>query len=340
MEEFDKEFFRRLCADERQSSVGYEQDEELYAQREQALNYYKGEMPDVKALPNRSKATSSDVSDAVETVLPDLIEIFTASDDVATFSPVNAEDEDAASQESDYLNHVVYEQNAGWFQLYTAFKDALLIKTGVWKWWWDDYEYEEQTLEGVNMLRLQELMQQAENPASGFEVIDVEQSGNDPLLGPLVSVTISQRSGGGKACFEAVDPVDLMVGRDTVRLNKATYVAHRSRQRVQDLLEQGYDAELIAKLPSYENDDGEELERARDTAGETQDEDSPNLLRQVEVVEHYVRVDYDEDGKPEHYKVLTDGNESVVLDIERVDAVPFAAIAVPGRASVFRALAC
>ena len=29
MEDFDKDFFKRLCSDERQASVGYEYDEEL-----------------------------------------------------------------------------------------------------------------------------------------------------------------------------------------------------------------------------------------------------------------------------------------------------------------------
>lgn len=324
-EEFDHDFFKRLCADERRASVGYEHDEELYAAREQALNYYKGEMPDVKALPNRSKACSSDVSDAIETVLPDLIEIFTASDDVATFSPVGPEDEDAASQESDYLNHVVYEQNAGWFQLYTAFKDALLVKTGLWKWWWDDYRYTEETIEGLNLVQLQELVQQSEDPLSGFEIVEVEE-GETTEFGPILKATIRQRDGGGKVCFEAVDPVDLMVGKDTVRLCDATYVAHRTRVRAQSLIEQGYDAEVIAKLPDYDSEETDEINQARDTAGETDEEGETNILRMVEVIEHYVRVDYDEDGQTELYKVLTGGDEAVVVDIEQVDAIPLAAI--------------
>lgn len=326
MEEFDQDFFRRLCSDERRNSVGYEHDEELYAQREQALNYYKGEMPDVPALPNRSKATSSDVSDAVETVLPDLLEIFTASDDVATFSPVGPDDEDAASQESDYINHVVYQQNAGWFQLYTAFKDALLVKTGLWKWWWDDYTYEDEVLESVNQLQMQELYAQSKDPASGFEIAEMEEAETDPMLGQLYTVTIRQRSGGGKVCFGAVDPVDFMVGRDTVRISEATYASHRTRTRAQKLIEQRYDPDLIAKLPSYSSEEAEELDRARDTAGETGEEGEPNILRQVEVIEHYVRVDYDEDGQTELYKVLTGADEAVVIHIEEVDAIPFAAI--------------
>ena len=142
----------------------------------------------------------------------------------------------------------------------------------------------------------------------------------------MLKATIRQRDGGGKACFEAVDPVDLMVGKDTVRLCDATYAAHRTRVRAQSLIEQGYDAEVIAKLPDYDSEETDEINQARDTAGETDEEGETNILRMVEVVEHYVRVDYDEDGQTEIYKVLTGGDEAVVVDIEQVDAIPLAAI--------------
>ncbi len=116
----------RVLASERARSIGFEGDRELIAEREQALNYYKGVMPDVPALANRSKAVSTDVADAVETVLPDLIEIFTGGDDVAAFVPTSQADERQAQQESDYTNHVVFHKNDGFLTFYSAIKDALL----------------------------------------------------------------------------------------------------------------------------------------------------------------------------------------------------------------------
>src|SRR5579863_7631140 len=81
--------------------------------RERALNYFKGEMPDIGALPNRSRAVSIDIADPVDTVLPDLIEIFTGGDDVSAFMPQKLQDEQAAQQETDYVNHVVFHENDG-----------------------------------------------------------------------------------------------------------------------------------------------------------------------------------------------------------------------------------
>jgi hypothetical protein len=46
-------------------AIGFDQDAELKDDREQALLYYKGDVSkDIPTLPNRSKAVSSDVSDA------------------------------------------------------------------------------------------------------------------------------------------------------------------------------------------------------------------------------------------------------------------------------------
>src|SRR5690348_16287639 len=100
-----------LVAAERKRSIGFDHDAELLGQRERALNYYKGDMADVAALPTRSKVVSTDIADAVETVLPDLIEIFTGGDDVAAFRPTNPQDESAARLETDYVNHVVFQEN-------------------------------------------------------------------------------------------------------------------------------------------------------------------------------------------------------------------------------------
>lgn len=321
----DDSDFLALVADERKNSIGFDDDEELFQSREQSLQYYKGEMTDIPALPNRSKAVSTDVSDAVETVLPDLIEIFMAGDDPLAFNAVGEEDEEAARQETDYLGHVVFQDNAGFMELYTAFKDALIVKTGVWKFWWNDYEWEENTLKGVDLLHLQKLRADHKDPTQGLEIIN-EAPGEPDDLGETVNVTIRKRSGGGKACFNAVPPDDFMVAKDTVALKDTTYCSMRSRPRAQDLIAEGYDPEEVAKLPAYSNRTNDELNQARDTAGETDTTTDANVLRSVEVVEHYVRVDADDDGKPEIYKVLAGGNDSVLIHRERVDSIPFAAI--------------
>jgi hypothetical protein len=52
-------------------------------------------------------------------------------------SPVGEEDEEAAQQETDYILHVVFQQNPGFLAFYSAFKDAAIEKTGIFKFWWE-----------------------------------------------------------------------------------------------------------------------------------------------------------------------------------------------------------
>ena len=54
------------------------------------------------------------------------MDIFAGSDEVVRFEPVGPEDEAAAQQETDYVNHVFMQQNPGFMILYSFIKDALL----------------------------------------------------------------------------------------------------------------------------------------------------------------------------------------------------------------------
>lgn len=117
---------------------------ELSNERESAMRYYLGDMSkDLPAQEGRSKTVSMDVADTVEGLMPSLMDIFAGSDEVVRFEPVGPEDEEAAQQETDYVNHVFMQQNPGFMTLYSFIKDALLQKVGIVKVWWEESEREE-----------------------------------------------------------------------------------------------------------------------------------------------------------------------------------------------------
>lgn len=324
MAEIDDDTLLSLVRSERQAAMGFEQDEDLSAARTQALNYYKGVMPDVPSAPNRSKAVSTDVSDAVETLLPDLVEIFTGGEDIASFRPVGEEDEEPARQETDYINHVVLEQNPGFMLFYAAIKDTCLSKVGVFTWWWEEIEGErEERFEGMGAVELQSALLWAQE--NGVEVEDISADGDDDVTEPTYSYTFRYPPR-GQAKIAVVPPEDFAVARDTVRLSETTYCSMRTRPRAQDLIADGYDADLVATLPHYSTGSTSEEETlARDTAGEHDDGDSSaQELRTVEVVRHIIRV-VNDDGEAEYWSVLTGGDETVLLAKDKVEEVPFSA---------------
>jgi hypothetical protein len=117
---------------------------ELAQERSDAMDYYLGNMEkDMPAQPGRSKAVSTDVADTIEGLMPQLMDIFAGSDEVVRFEPVGPEDEGAAQQETDYVNHVFMQQNPGFMTLYSFIKDALLSKVGIVKVWWEETEQEQ-----------------------------------------------------------------------------------------------------------------------------------------------------------------------------------------------------
>lgn len=117
---------------------------QLSQDRATAMEYYLGDMTqDMPTVDGRSTAVSTDVADTIEGLMPALMDIFAGSDEVVRFEPVGPEDEEAAQQETDYVNHVFMQQNPGFMALYSFIKDALLSKVGIVKVWWEEREEEQ-----------------------------------------------------------------------------------------------------------------------------------------------------------------------------------------------------
>ncbi len=298
-------------------AIGFDNDAELTESRERALLFARGDMDkDVPAIPNRSRAVSTDLADAVETLLPDLMEIFTGGEDVVAFTPVRPEDERAARQETDYLTHVVFQDNPGFREFYQAIKDALLLKTGIFKFWWNEKKRNEsERFRGKNAAEVMLAGQEGEildlvredgegaitpgmMPAVAGDAMSPPAQFVAPLAPePTYSFTLKRTRDLSNATYKAIPPDDFAVAHDTVAVEDTTYCVFRSRPRVQDLIADGFDADEVRDLAAYAADNNV-VQQARDTAGEHStcaagggDSDD---LRQVEIREHHIRLLNDE----------------------------------------------
>jgi len=135
---------KAMLASEKADALAAQSAANLAQERADAMDYYLGNMTrDMPAQDGRSRAVSTDVADTIEGLMPSLMDIFAGSDEVVRFEPVGPEDEAAAQQETDYVNHVFMQQNPGFMTLYSFVKDALLSKVGIVKIWWEESEQEE-----------------------------------------------------------------------------------------------------------------------------------------------------------------------------------------------------
>lgn len=315
-----------ILAAQKARSIGFDNDKELNDERTDALDYYKGKHEgaikrDLPALPNRSSVVDTSVANGVEMALPDIIGIFTEGDDGLTFKPVGLEDVEQAKQETDYVRHIVFQQNDGWMLLYNAIKDALISKTGIFHFQWDgDVDYEDYTAE-VTEPQIEEI------EAAGNELIDFEETNVFTKEGfQVFSVTFRKPSSDGHVAICVVPPEDFTVSPDTVKLKDTEYCAMRSKVSRQSLLERGYDREKVLQLDTSDNTIPEKMSRDTVEEGDETDEAGAELLEMVDIVTHYIRIDLDNSGRRQIWRVVTGNDEEVELEREKRSMIEFAAL--------------
>jgi len=99
---------------------------------EESLSYYLG-LPNGTEVEGRSQVVSTDVADAIEWILPQIMKSFTQNNEIVVFDPVHEGDEKQAELESQYVYEVLMKQNDGFIILHQFVKDALMQRNGILK---------------------------------------------------------------------------------------------------------------------------------------------------------------------------------------------------------------
>jgi len=301
---------RALLAAEKADALSAMAASKLSEERAAALDYYLGDMSrDMPAPDGRSKAVSTDVADTVEGLMPALMDIFTSGDEVVRFEPVGPEDVAAAEQETDYVNHVFMQQNAGFIVLYSFIKDALLSKVGIVKVWWETREeHERETYYDLDDAAFAiiaadpgvEIVAHTERRPANSEIAGSEEAHPDspPAISHSLLHDVTVRTTRTRQCarVEGVPPEEFGIARNARSIRDTDYCFHDVLRSEARLIAQGYDREQIKRLPSHGVADTIEAQ-ARDTVNEgTQkqgDEGHNTASRLIRVTEHYVRMDYE-----------------------------------------------
>lgn len=289
---------------------------EISAERDKAWRAYT-RSPYGNEEEGRSSVVASDVFDAVEGMLPDLLEVFTASDNAVEFEPVGPEDEEGAKQATAACNYVFTKQNNGFLILYTAIKDALMLKTGGVKWYWDKSRVPTFTsYKNVDEMQLAlyltanpnaEVVEQEEVEADAGMVID-----DAGFMAPRrFNVKIKTIKESNKVCIVPVPPEELMVSphHNSVLLDDCPYVAHVTEKTATEIRQMGYDVDVAdvrrAQRDSFTSDFYEE----RDLEDREYDDNEldPAMVRGW-LREEFVLVDFDGDGIAERRRIVRLGD--------------------------------
>ena len=311
-------------------------------ERQKALEYYLRE-PYGNEIEGKSAIVTGEVAEVVDGALPQLIRVFTSSDNVVEFQPVNDGDEPFAKQATEYCNWVFYKENDGFLILHNWFKDALLQKTGVVKAYWDDKKdvtkekYENLSDDELLMLMQDEELEvlSQETLEDSVEVIDpmTGMPAVDPMTGmPMIqtnrthSVKVKKTVKKGSVVVENIPPEEFLISKRAKTIEDSPFVAHRRQMTRSELIAMGFDKKIVEGLAAGDTLEFSPERIARYTRGEepnsmgSQDES----MEIIEVYECYIKTDYNNDGIAELRRVVYASQE--ILEDMDCDYVPFHSI--------------
>lgn len=264
-----------------------------------------------------SQIVTSEVQDTVEWILPELLDIFTSSDEAVVFEPTRAEDVQGAEQATDTCNYVFHKQNNGFLNLYTAFKDALTVKNCAVMWRKETVE-ERRTkqAQGVtpDILALIQADDGLEIEAATERQVPIPGPDGQPLIDPMTQqpamatvydVNLARTEERTRIKVEAFPPEQLFVKRDWTSplLDDCPYVCRVIEVTLSDLKQMGFDDVTAADLRSSDDPwpNGDEWDyrrsrvdgfRADDENLDQEDESQATGYLRIE----FVLVDFDGDG--------------------------------------------
>ena len=303
---------------------------EIGAQRDKGYRYYYGQ-PLGNERAGRSQHVSMDVFDAVESVKAMMMECFTADRNICRFDPQTAEDFMPAKMATAMTNYIFYRENNGSKILHDVIHDALIAKTGIIKRYYKNlYEYEEETFEGLDEPSFNMLMQDPDVTILEIDEQVTTSQMQDPQTGQVVDVPQTMYSGEiarkidkSKICIETIPPEDFLVSPRATDENDADFCSHRTSRTRGDLLSEGYDPEIVAKLDE-DNDLFEDSGLGRDSVDglfKDDHQDDDNDRQHVTIYESYIKKYRDDLKKCVYLKVLH--SRHVMLDKEIVSEKPF-----------------
>lgn len=306
-----------LCQQFESQAIGEEWDE-IAAQQEKAINYYY-RRPFGDEVEGQSSVVDGTVAIVVDNAMAAILKPFVSADDTVSFSPRGPEDEEQAEQATEYVNYVLNCDNPGFLIMHNWFKDALLTKLGIVKAWWEDTSSVQPEQIVVDAMQLLEARQ---SETYGGEVDNGDGT---------YTVTMNNVVEDGRIKIEVIPPEEYKISPYSRSVATATYQAHiPSNITRSDLVELGFDPEIVDTLPAYS---GEGREAGREQA-RYQDERYGSADRQLgtphksqEILplrDEYIRVDYDGDGIAELRRVVR--VQDVILLNEEVEEPPFAVI--------------
>ncbi len=276
-----------------------------------------------------SSVVDTSVRDVIYWALPEIMEIVLGSDKVVSFDPVGAEDEAAAEQETDVVNHYALHLNPAFHWAYSWVHDAFLQVNGYVDVAWEDIT--RRTTDRYRGVTEDEITQiiaelEEENEGATVEVVSQDEYTEtvvvpDPMTGmpvevevPLLDVRLKiDGESKGKPVIQPLPPEEVVVNRrhNSLMLTDAAFVAWTPNLPRSDLVAMGLEPDMVEGMAPNEHVDrysgNEKDTRFRvgenDQTSYASGDPQQGQMESVGFAKCYVRADLDGDGVAELLRV-------------------------------------
>jgi hypothetical protein len=273
-----------------------------------------------KETPNKSSYVSTDVRDAIMLMLPSLIRLFAASENVVSLIPRTQADVDVAQQQTNYINYVFWQDNPGFLILYGAFKDAMTVRTGFVKWWTDDAK-EKRRKTFINLGPQQLSMIAQGDPTAKL----VEHEDPDPQTGLFPRVVLEFEVDKPIIKVAGVPPEEMRLDRYARSFSTSRIVGHERVVPIDELVKMGYEREQCLDYLQGQAINEFTMEAQLRNPGRYS---GTRVGDGVLYGEWYIRADGDNDGIAELRYICTMGDDYHIVHDEPANRVKFAVFGV------------
>ena len=316
-----------IVSDAVQSAINFVESE-IAEDRIKSQRYFEGEV-DIGQEDGRSKIVATKVRDTIRAIKPSLMRVFLSSENPVEYVPSSQEDVKGAEQATKYANYRFSELN-GYTLLNDVIHDALVKKTGVLKVWWED-NTEEEFFNFSNVTEEEMTAIVNEKDATVIEqsvemTTEMSPEGMEMQM-PQYTLKVSYKKEKGKLKIEALPPEEFIVDRNARSVDDAYIVAHRTEMTVSDLVQMGYEFDVVSELSGLSSDDTYTDTEAFERQGYEQDEEENTAdisMKKVAVTEAYMKLDKEGTGIASMYRILMGGGDNSLLECEPWGEVPFA----------------
>ena len=291
-----------------------------------AIEYYNGEMNDLIAEEGRSQSVSRDVRAIFKKIIPSVIRTLLANDKIVEYQPASPGDEEAAEQATDFVNHVIVPESGAEKAIYDSVFDALLLNTGILKWsaykktHTKVFDFTKQSPEALFGLEGED----------GIEVTD--QSVNTDEDGNKThDFKVKKTENKVDVRLQAIHPDAFLIHPSATCIEDSPIVGERQIVTRSELVSRGFNKNLIDEL-----DVADATQKIIDDEEYQDSSQMETATEEVVVYEVYVRLDQDNDGIAELYRICCANQDGTkILSQEAVDEAPYAQVVAERQAHKF-----